>query len=391
MPPPAFALNAITVEDISYDTATIAWQTSTPATSEVKYGVSDYAFSASDGALVTSHRLKLNPKSLAAGTAYHFIVTSVNSSGEAVSSVDGVFRTKGALVKASVLDKDGRPVKDAKVWLNDVAATTDESGVAWLPDLPLGVQTVNAESGKQKASVRVNLTRAANETAPHEVTFNLPGDDSALFTVAISSVLLALLVGAALLFRRFGKRFPLPAVAIARRRRQTRESMATTDSTSGGHSHNVTLPPGTVDNAPSPPSRKWPLIGGSGTLFARRPKAPEGEPVEMVNVEPAPPAAPAPAPQSAPPAQSKIRSIISGLPVSGNTTGAAGERRRFILARPAAAPPPPPPGQAPPPLAGPSIPPKATAPPSVVPPPDPKPKPPDDEDLGVLVIKHDKK
>jgi hypothetical protein len=76
-------LTAISATGLTNTTATITWTTEVNATSRVEYGITDYAQSATDGALVTAHSMPLS--GLTPNTVYQFRVKSTASSVTATS------------------------------------------------------------------------------------------------------------------------------------------------------------------------------------------------------------------------------------------------------------------------------------------------------------------
>jgi len=93
-PPPK--IYDIALSGVTYDTATIMWETDQPSDSVVEYGPTDaYGTSVADAALTRSHRITLN--GLHPDTTYHFRVTSHNSAGLPSSSADGTFITLGTI------------------------------------------------------------------------------------------------------------------------------------------------------------------------------------------------------------------------------------------------------------------------------------------------------
>jgi hypothetical protein len=88
-------ITQIEVTNLSTKSATITWQTSEPATSEVEYGLdAKYILSDVDDKLTKTHSVALNPKNLAGHKTYHFQVKSVDGSGNLAFSKDLTFRTE---------------------------------------------------------------------------------------------------------------------------------------------------------------------------------------------------------------------------------------------------------------------------------------------------------
>lgn len=88
------AISNIQVKNLSNSTATISWQTSVPATSEVDYGTdTHYGFVAVDNTLTKDHSVVLDPSYLLADKTYHYLVKSVDASGKSIASQDVSFKT----------------------------------------------------------------------------------------------------------------------------------------------------------------------------------------------------------------------------------------------------------------------------------------------------------
>jgi Beta xylosidase C-terminal Concanavalin A-like domain len=84
--------------------ATVAWTTSTPASSRVDYGLStSYTVTDSNSSLVTAHSLALT--SLACATTYHYKITSVDGSSNTATTTDSTFTT-------TACSTAGAPVSD---------------------------------------------------------------------------------------------------------------------------------------------------------------------------------------------------------------------------------------------------------------------------------------
>ena len=86
-------ISNVKVDPISYDSATINWQTNRPATSKVEFGkTEDYGQTASDSSLDTNHKITL--QDLEPDTLYHFRVSSSAPDAPEATSADYTFRTK---------------------------------------------------------------------------------------------------------------------------------------------------------------------------------------------------------------------------------------------------------------------------------------------------------
>jgi hypothetical protein len=90
-------ISDVTASGVTTSTAIISWTTNEPSTSLVEYGTTSAYGSTpvSDGTLTTSHSVTLTD--LAAGTAYHVRVTSVDGAGNAATYGDYTFATSSPL------------------------------------------------------------------------------------------------------------------------------------------------------------------------------------------------------------------------------------------------------------------------------------------------------
>ena len=87
---------------LSPHSATIKWQTSTPASSIVEFGLdTHYGGQAADTKLVTSHSVVLAAKFLLPGKVYHYIVKSVDANGNVGVSTDQNFIAATPVAKKS--------------------------------------------------------------------------------------------------------------------------------------------------------------------------------------------------------------------------------------------------------------------------------------------------
>jgi hypothetical protein len=90
-------ISNVTVSNATSDSVVISWQTSEPATSEVRYGVdTDRSLVAIDTKLVKDHQLTVGSGVLAAGTNYHYVVKSTDAAGNVSTSKDALFATVAA-------------------------------------------------------------------------------------------------------------------------------------------------------------------------------------------------------------------------------------------------------------------------------------------------------
>jgi PKD repeat protein len=96
VPNPAPKIYNIVLSGVTYDAATIMWETDQPSDSMVDYGTTDACgTSVADAALTQSHRITLT--GLHPDTTYHFRITAHNSAGLPSSSADATFITLGII------------------------------------------------------------------------------------------------------------------------------------------------------------------------------------------------------------------------------------------------------------------------------------------------------
>jgi hypothetical protein len=89
-------ISGIKATNLTTSSATISWQTSEPATSEVDYGLStNFILNKMDSGLTTSHSLALDSKELIGHKTYHFVVKSTDAAGNQSVSEDMTFSTGG--------------------------------------------------------------------------------------------------------------------------------------------------------------------------------------------------------------------------------------------------------------------------------------------------------
>ncbi|MBX4197189.1 cohesin domain-containing protein [Candidatus Saccharibacteria bacterium] len=95
-------ISNVKVINLSLNTATINWQTSEPATSEVSYGLSTkLILSKVDKNLTTKHSLALDSKELIGHKTYHFVVKSIDAAGNEAVSKDMTFKTSNSTFNGS--------------------------------------------------------------------------------------------------------------------------------------------------------------------------------------------------------------------------------------------------------------------------------------------------
>src|SRR4029078_1120820 len=123
---------------------------------------------------ITSHKVELKSALILPGIEYHFSVKSTDKAGNTATSSDMTFRTKGATLAVTVLNKkDSKPVEGATVTFAGSSGTTDSQGKTTLNDLPLG-KHVGSISFKGKDSVgTVDITKINPDGAPQSVSFSI--------------------------------------------------------------------------------------------------------------------------------------------------------------------------------------------------------------------------
>jgi hypothetical protein len=174
--PPPPVISGVAAGSVTSSGATITWSTSTPASSQVRYGL-DTTYGSSttlDTTLVTSHSQTLS--GLSASTTYHYIVSSVDAFGQQTVSGDLTFTTAGpppviSGVAASAITTSGATIG----WTTDVPATsqvdygtTTSYGSSTTLDTTLVTSHSQALSGLQPGTLyhyRVRSTNASGSPA----------------------------------------------------------------------------------------------------------------------------------------------------------------------------------------------------------------------------------
>ncbi len=149
-------ISAITVRDVTSDSARVAWTTDQPTDSLVEYGETiAYGSQAADATLTTSHSLLLT--GLTPSKTYHFRVASKAANGALAVSAEGMFTTKAQVVITITSPVDGASITDLSAMVAGTVTNTsnNETGV-----------TVNgivaAATGGRFAASHVPLTAGAN-------------------------------------------------------------------------------------------------------------------------------------------------------------------------------------------------------------------------------------
>jgi hypothetical protein len=165
-------ISNVTVQNVTTSTATIAWTTSKPTTSEVDYGLTtSYGLNAKDNNLVIGHSIVVSSPMLVPGTTYHFVARSSDTAGNTVVGQDSIFTTNGLSIAVRVISQQsGQPIADAQVSWNGTSATTNSSGRATITGLPTGEATfVVKYGGMTTTSLTTILSQAGTQSTSIEL------------------------------------------------------------------------------------------------------------------------------------------------------------------------------------------------------------------------------
>ncbi len=188
-------ITGVMLSDVGSNAATVTWTSSKPATSEVDYGVnSGYGLATGDGSFVLTHKLTLNSALITPGEQYHFVVKSVDSAGNAATSQDQTFTTKGATLNVTVVDQYSQPVYKAKVTIGSVWGITDKKGQVALSGLQDGktVAVVNYKNSRTPVNIEVKSTSPGS--APQSLTLTIHRPFNHLLLILLPLLGLAALV-----------------------------------------------------------------------------------------------------------------------------------------------------------------------------------------------------
>ena len=168
-------ISAITVTDVTFDSARVAWTTDRPADSLVEYGeTSAYGNQAADATLTTSHGLLLI--GLTPSKTYHFRVSSRAANGAAAVSADSTFNTKAQIGITITSPVDGASITGMSVMVTGTVTSTanHEMGVtvngmlASLTENRFVVSHVPLQEGANPIAVRA--VDAEGTTATQSIT-----------------------------------------------------------------------------------------------------------------------------------------------------------------------------------------------------------------------------
>lgn len=165
---------APSVSKITRNSAVVSWSTSEPSTSEVVYGLNtSYGLAAASSKKVTEHSVELSSSILTPGNTYHYMVKSVDSAGNAVSSDDATFATEGYDLDAKVINQKNSAVSGAKITIDGKSGVTDRSGQVTISDLPLGTLAGTVEHQGKKTIVSVTIDEPEDEGKNQSATFKI--------------------------------------------------------------------------------------------------------------------------------------------------------------------------------------------------------------------------
>lgn len=202
-------VSGVAVSNLGYNTATISWKTSVPASSEVDLSPTGQGgISSLSKKLVTSHSVNLSSSLLTPGMVYSYVVKSVDKSGHMASSTASSFRTKGVILTVTVVNKDGNPVEGAKVTVADLSGTTDNDGKVVLTDLPVGKYTaaVSFNDKVTKSSVETKSVFSDNREQSLKLTIDTGSNvPLAVIVPASGGTILALLVAGAFMIHKLAQ------------------------------------------------------------------------------------------------------------------------------------------------------------------------------------------
>lgn len=195
-------ISDVKISATTFDSATISWTTSEPATSEVVYGIStEYGGSAADKNRSTDHSIVIKSASVVPATTYHFMIRSVDAAGNAATSNDNTFTTMGATINARVVNSsNNKAVKGAQVEVDGKSTKTGSNGVASITGIGLGRKYGVITYKGHKFPIDLTVKDA---THPMETTFTIkvPTD----YVTPIIIIVLLLIIAAYLLGRGRGQ------------------------------------------------------------------------------------------------------------------------------------------------------------------------------------------
>lgn len=262
-PPPPPDTTPPTISDVKItavgpNTATITWKTSEPANSKVDYGYnSTYGIVAADNAMVTEHKITLNPNLLKPLSEVHFLISSVDAAGNEVKDKDASFTTKGMTVRLTLVDHHKKPLKNALVDIGGKPVRTNDKGQATLLDLQLGKNRGIVTYKQQVLPITVNVNEAVKDTlvSVQSATVGLKVKQTNSIWPAVLIIVGLLIIGSGFTLR--------PVLQKRLKRKKPRDGGPSQPPTTGG-----TAPPSKSSNpiAPKPKSEPAESVKASTVL-----------------------------------------------------------------------------------------------------------------------------
>jgi chitodextrinase len=164
---PSLTLSGLQITHITDTSATITWQTSLPASSEVDYGTyPHFGLVAQEANLVTDHSVTLSAPNITKGATYAIQVVSHDKAGDAVTSDSEQFSTPGFEVTLKLADNHGKPLSHASVTLAEQTKTSDNNGQVVFENVLAGDQHVLVKAGNKttKLSIKVGVYDPATKS-----------------------------------------------------------------------------------------------------------------------------------------------------------------------------------------------------------------------------------
>jgi hypothetical protein len=178
------AISNVKATNVYTNYALITWTTSEPSTSEVMYGPNaGYGIAAADQAMVTAHSVKLTSPLLTGGNTYHFMVRSVDPSGNAATGNDGTFKTRGGTLVITVLNQSNKGVSGADVSVAGVKGTTDKKGQVKLKDVTYGEQAITVTYHHKDSVFKKNVEVLEGPDDVQPITLKIQASSNTLWVI----------------------------------------------------------------------------------------------------------------------------------------------------------------------------------------------------------------
>lgn len=184
-------VSEINVAEVTYNSATITWNTNIAANSTVEYGLSDqFGLTAHQDTATISHRLVLDSPLISPGTTYTFRVKSASGSENEVVSDQMTFTTKGYTALLKIEGQDEIPLANVNVTVSSpngpITQKTDGSGYVTFTNLPAGIHIVVVETpfGTESSTIEISDGEEVSddsESQPQQFTILVAGASDSLF------------------------------------------------------------------------------------------------------------------------------------------------------------------------------------------------------------------